>query len=391
MKKVLLKTVLFGFLLLVVMIIISAIYNLTLPVKSGTTEKLTLEQKTFILETMNLIQYPGKEVWPGWEGNKIPFIVYNEKHAFLINYEDPPAGWMKMPREELRGLEWEVVDSDDFFGKPYYRQFLTNPDVTPENFTVKVGTRWVPTMETQEYAAISFYKGFKNELPPILKSIFPYRIFWELLMGKVENYIGGLVHEAFHALQGSEAPNRLAESEWATPLSSYYLWNDTINETGWRDEANLLIEAFNSENDENAVQLVEQFLKKRNERRKNINMSDEIIKYEQKREWLEGLAKYAELTIGVEAYKNQSYRPVNGLEKIHRFENYKASPDYLKRQILEVKRAVNRPGENRFYYTGMIQALILDRIYPGWKKEAFEDNIYLDDLLEMAINKSIDN
>ena len=61
-----------------------------------------------------------------------------------------------MPQEEHRGSEWEVIKTDDFFGTPYYRQLLTNPDLTPENFTAKVGECWVVTMQTKEYAAVSF-------------------------------------------------------------------------------------------------------------------------------------------------------------------------------------------------------------------------------------------
>ena len=106
-----------------------------------------------------------------------------------------------MPSEDLRGNEWEVVESDDFFGNTYYMQALKDPSIAPENFTVKVGNRWVAAMQTKEYSAIAFYNGFKEELPPVLNAIFPYKIFWNILMGKAENYIGGLAHEAFHALQ----------------------------------------------------------------------------------------------------------------------------------------------------------------------------------------------
>jgi hypothetical protein len=34
----------------------------------------------------------------------------------------------------------------------------------------------------------------------------------------------------------------------------------------------------------------------------------------------------------------------------------------------------------------MLQALILDRLMPDWKKEAFREKVYLDNLLEKAVN-----
>ena len=175
--RILLKTIKWTLLIIVGLAIVSALWNLTLPKKSKTVEYLSVKEKSFIAEEMNLQQKMGNEVWPGWGNLQIPVIVYNEKYAFLIGYPDPPAGWYRMPGEEFRGTEWEIVKTDNFSGKPYYRQLLPNPDITPENFTVKVGERWVLTMQTNEYAAVAFYKGCRKQLPPVLNAIFPYPIF----------------------------------------------------------------------------------------------------------------------------------------------------------------------------------------------------------------------
>ena len=379
-----LKVLKWGFLVLVVLAIVSAFYNLTLPTESKVKEKLTQYQKAYISEAMNLQQMMGNEVWPGWGDLQIPFIIYNEKYAFLTGYSNPPAGWIKMPKEELRGTEWEVVKNDSFGGVPYYRQLIPNPDITPEAFTVKVGERWVASMQTKEYAAVTFtfYKNLHNELPPVLNAIFPYKIFWQFLMGSTENYIAGLEHEAFHAFQGTVVPQRLAEAE-SPPFSNYYPWEKSANE--WNEEINLLIEAYDSDSNEAASKLVTQFLAKRNERRVKANLSDEIIRYEQKRELLEGLAKYTELKIGVMASENQSYKHVNEIETVPGFKNYKTSLNHFNEQIGDVKGIGNRPADTRFYYTGMLQAVMLDRLMPGWKNNAFKEGIYLDNLLEKAV------
>ena len=54
-------------------------------------------------------------------------------------------------------------------------------------------------------------------------------------------------------------------------------------------------------------------------------------------------------------------------------------------QLSEVKRMTNNEGEARFYYTGMAQALLLDRLMPDWKSEAFAESAYLEDLLRQAV------
>ena len=51
----------------------------------------------------------------------------------------------------------------------------------------------------------------------------------------------------------------------------------------------------------------------------------------------------------------------------------------------ELKRMTNNEGEIRFYYSGMAQAVILDRLVPGWKDKAFAEGVYLEDLLRGAV------
>lgn len=384
MKKIfraILKTIKWTLLVIVVLAIISAVYNLTLPEHSEITEHLSEKEKAYIAETMNLRQNLGSEVWPGWGDLHIPAIVYNEEYAFLIGYPNPPAGWYKMPVEEFRGTDWKIVESDDFFGETYYRQELPNPEITPENFTVKVGDRWVTTMQTKEYGAVAFYKGFKNELPPVLNAIFPYKIFWNMLMGKAENYIGGMAHEAFHAYQGTIVPERLTESEYASRLSSDYPWENPKNAEKWIEETNLLLAAYHAQSIDEAKQLATQFTNKRRERRANAKLPDEMIEYEQKREWLEGLAKYAELKIGLCAEENKTYSSFAAIKEVSGFKSYENRTGYFNKQIDEVIRTAKRSGESRFYYVGMLQAVLLDRLMPEWKSVAFDKDVYLEDLL----------
>ena len=130
---------------------------------------------------------------------------------------------------------------------------------------------------------------------------------------------------------------------------------------------------------------------KRTERRGNSNLSVEITQFEQKREWLEGLAKYAELTIGLKASQNENYKNIKEIESVPEFKNYKTIVNYYYQQIEEVRRSATRPDENRLYYTGMLEAVLLDRLMPDWKKMAFEEEVYLDDLLRKAVDNYQNN
>ncbi len=292
-----------------------ALSNRNLPEHSLVVEKLSELEKARLSEAIRLRQKLGNTVWPGWGEADIPIIVANEEYAFLVNYPDPPDGWMMMPRREELGGAWEEVPVDSFEDQVYYRQRLQSPNLTPENFTVQVGDRWVATMGTKEYMEIGFYDGFRQELPPVLSSLFPYRLFWNQLMGKTENFIAGLEHESFHAWQGGQAPDRLGQAEVANQFESHYPWSDETSQQNWQEEMDLLVSAVRVPTDAEARTLGELFLAKRESRRQAASLSPDLVDYERQREWLEGLAKYAELTLVRLASNTPGYQPLLDLEE----------------------------------------------------------------------------
>jgi hypothetical protein len=42
-------------------------------------------------------------------------------------------------------------------------------------------------------------------------------------------------------------------------------------------------------------------------------------------------------------------------------------------------------GDLRFYLSGMAQARLLDHLSPGWQACAMRDEVYLEDLLRVAV------
>lgn len=372
---------------LIVLIGVSAIYNTTISSSSSVTEKLTTPQKAYVAEYFNLQKEVMSDIWPDYDGIIIPVIVYNEEYAFLVGLDNPDPGWIKMPSNEHRGNEWKVVENDVFKGEPYYRQRLPDPDITPENFTVKVGSNWVSTMQTREFAEVSFYSGFKRELPPGINLIFPYKIFWNLIMGEAESYTSGLIHEAFHGFQGRIALEKFSKAEFFAGKSNEYPWYLEINSAGWKDEAKLLMNAYTSENDMDAYRFIKEYLNVRDKRRKSAGLTEEMIEYEKNREWLEGLAKYTELKIGLVADEINGYEPVNEIKEMGDFNHYGKRDKYFENQLSEVQRAAGRSGESRFYYGGMLQAMLLDRMAADWKSEIFDENIFLEDLLRNIVSE----
>lgn len=383
-KKIILFSVLGLTVLCVCIIGYLALSNRSLPTRSEVTDRLSDLEKARLAEAMHLRQALGDQVWPGWGKAKIPFIVYNEKYAFLIGYPDPPDGWLKVPQKEARGGPWEPVPGDTFFGEVYYLQVLNDPEAIPESFTVLIGDLWAATLGTKEYSLVSFVSGFSNQLPPVIRPIFPYRWMWWQLIGETENYLGALEHEAFHAYQGAAVPQRLAESEETMVVDDQYPWEDEALEDAWQEELDFLVAAVRAESDEQAAEAVRNFLIKR-EMRRASGLTAAMVDFERQREWLEGLAKYVEVEIGLAAQEAGDYIPTEAVLSDPDFNNYQTRRRYRQGQINEVSRLSGRGGDTRFYYSGMAQAMLLDRLMPGWKEMVFEPGVMPEDLLRLAV------
>jgi hypothetical protein len=361
--------------------------NRSLPTHSQVVDRLSVLEKARLAEAIHLRQTLGEETWPGWSRAEIPIIVYNEEYAFLTGYPDPPDGWVKMPQGERRGRPWDAVRGDMFEGQVYYRQRLSDPQKTPENFTVVVGERWAATLQTREYSEVAFYAGFLEELPPFLVKVFPYRLAWSFLLGETETHIGALEHEAFHAYQGSLAAGQLAEAEGALKVEDRYPFEDPALDEAWKAEMKVLLQAAQASSANEAQQYARQFLTLRTARRASLGLAPNLIELERQREWLEGLAKYAELSLVRVAGSTAGYQPQPGLVADPDFHAYRDRKRFWSQQLKEAGNTSGRSGETRFYYSGNVLAVVLDRLAPGWKERALPGGMSLEDLLQEAVHE----
>lgn len=371
--------------LLLLLVAISAIINRSLPTESEVTDKLSAAEKARVAEFFHLREQLGNEVWPGWGTSDIPVIVYNEAYAFLIGYPNPPDGWVTIPQDQQRGGAWEPI-SDDLFGEAvYYRQRLP-AGVTPQAFTVRVGELWVGSMPTMESMEISLVKQLRGDLPPLIRDIFPYPIAANLFLRGSDGYISALAHESFHAYQGIVAPRRLATAEQAGLKSeSLYPWSSNELEHAWREELELLRAALEAPTEAEARSLAQQFLARRVSRRNDAHISTALADYEAQREWVEGLARYAELEIWHQASLSDSYDPLPSAHDLRDFSAYNGFDRRWSQEIDQITRMAGDRGDGRFYYSGMAQAVLLDHFLPGWKTRALREPLPLEALLAEAL------
>jgi hypothetical protein len=181
-------------------------------------------------------------------------------------------------------------------------------------------------------------------------------------------------------------PDRLAAAERAYRWEDDYpLDQEEFNE-GWKKELDLLMEAVLASSEGESRKLAVQFLEAREDRRREAGLSSGPLTYERQREWLEGMAKYAELSLQRRAGSDPDYRPLPAIGDDNDFSGYSSRERYWKGQVKELQRMAGRDGDVRFYYSGFAQGVLLDRFDPDWKDALWGEKIWLEELLAQALD-----
>lgn len=279
----------------------------------------------------------GEEIWPGFGRADIPAIIYDEAFEYLVGDPNPPE-------------PWRAVDGDDFLGKSYFRR----PTEHPQSFAVDLGSRWA---------------GSLSALSQMTRKI-PWKLgpdWWSV----------GLIHEMFHAFQAESAPEAFAAARAVYALESRYPFKDKDFAADWNAEGAALSKAMKMPGGEELKNAAAAFLGMRDARRAKAGLSAELIGYERRLEWLEGLGKYAEIRAD-ELAVGRSDQAAYGA--------FRSGLHFLVRaDFARLENALGRQdGDLRFYLSGMAMGRMLDRLDPAWKNKVLKENVMIEDLLRRA-------
>jgi len=295
---------------------------------------LSARDKVLLAEALRLKQVLGDEVWPGLGGAAIPVIIYNERFEFLTGPLNPP------PRPP-----WVLVEKDDFSGQPYYRR----PAEDPQAFAEDLGGQWAGSMTSLESMM-----NRKVRINPDFYAVI-------------------LLHEVFHAFQATVEPARFRRALALYALEKSYPAKDPAFAKAWTDEGALLAAALKAKDDEEVLDGARAFLRQRESRRRLIPGSVDFAEYERGMEWLEGLAKYAEIRF---------YELAGARAQEPAFAAYKPGLSYWTWDFVRLgKQLGTQEGDLRFYLSGMAQARLLDRLSPGWKADFFKEGRSMEERL----------
>ncbi len=369
---------------------ISAVFNLFVPDQSIDPDRLAELDMVRVLEAQHLRQELGDQVFPGLQSVDIPALIFNEENAFLTGVQDPETGWVKVPQETQRGDTWQAMPAlENYPHEIYYRSAYNrhDPKQEPDAFNVRVGDTYVASLPSAEWFRIGLMNQFRMDLPGFLKPVFPYSLIASIFIPNSDTYLSMIQHESFHAFQAVWAQGRLDAAEWdGIRLADQYPWENQEGIAAWQQELEVLKSALKSEDKEETRQLAQQFLNLRDARRESMQLSADLIRYENQREWVEGLARYAELETWRLASTDDQYQPIAAMQSDRKFKGYQTFDTRWIRELDQITRMASDEGDGRFYYTGMAQAYLLDQLHPSWKLTLGADPMLnLEDLLRQAM------
>jgi len=340
--------------------------NQKLPSGPEINDRMTPIDKVRLAEALHLKAELGDAVWPGYTGLDAPVIIWNDEYEFLFGMSTPPS-------------DWEAVPGEDFQGEAYFRRQAD----APQNFAVKVGDQWAASVFTKYVLDSSLINAVDDLLPPVISDIFPYRIFIQ----PSELQIAGVQHEYFHVVQALDAPDKFGEAEAIYQFDDLYWLLDDDMQPDWGEEIELLIKAVETSADSDSIEYGRQFLAQRDRRRQEFGLTADLIAYEVSIEWLEGTAKYVELRSWQQAGRDPGYLPLLEMETDPDFKGYEDFDGQWSQAMRQTRQQAGKQGDVRFYYTGMLQAFLLDRLMPDWKVRIIGNGVYLESLLREVLAK----
>ena len=374
--------------LIIAILALSASSNFFFPTRSKPADRLSDLEKARIAEAFHLRKAIGDKIWTGWSNAPVPIIVYNEAYAFLVGLDNPDSGWHTVPQNVLCGGPWELVPDEAVDGRKYFRLRLVDERTTPQAFTVRVGDFWCASMTTKDWMLIKMGNDLRDSLPSAIKAIVPYRLIARIfveLSTNTDSYISLIEHESFHAYQGIVSAGRLASAETVLPrFGKKYPWSNTGFNDAWKAELDALADALSASQEQRMVEFATRFISLRQARRKAFQLDADLLNLERFREWEEGLAKYTELAIWKHAASDSVYKPVQALSGDPDFKSYGSFARKWAEELITLRHQSKGDGV-RFYYSGMAQAFLLDRLNPDWRARILHGDVFLEDLLSEAL------
>ena len=280
----------------------------------------------------------GKNYWPGWDILSTPIAVHDQgRLAVLIQHPNPPAHFTRVE---------------------------------------------TPLVSTPVYVSTNTSGMLANTALPLNGVVTSMIAYDTMMTAEAEDALAVCLHEFFHAYRQRIAPQKFGDI-LVLVFGRYPEFS--IDNNAWLSlEALLLDQALDERDRRHARGLAQRFLAVRAVRRRLLPA--DLVRFERGEEANEGLSQYVEYR-----FLSQRLKGYAGTEPLRRldpgFSGFRRNRVLLRRRLAPLTDlALAGPTlRERLYPLGMAQAVLLDRLRPGWQKEFETTEKFLDELLADAV------
>jgi hypothetical protein len=314
------------------------------------TPQMIIPELAEAAEAWQVLNTYGDQVWPGWGKTRPPLLIRQGEYDLLIGHPAPPQEFSRLPDRSLAG-------------QPIYR-YTGHLVPMPAATAWEVGGVWSVAVPTRE----EFQQAIDAQLGRGVVQL------------DAANYVRAIVHEAFHAyamtIIRGQVPDFGVDVDEGKMIQRLVALPDLNQQHAAEGQA--LVKALQATDDQIARLAAAEFLKLRQARR--TAGDKQSAAYEQTTEWVEGLARYAEVAMMQQAghAADQSANTA-----IH----YPAAEEVWQQFLDQLAKPTASPDgfRGRYYLLGAGQAFLLDRLLPDWKTRVLDEKLSLEDLLQEAL------
>lgn len=315
-------------------------------------------------------------VWPGWNAADTPVLIYLPgQQDVLINHPNPPEGFNAYDGH----AHWPGTRIFVHNGPTLIEWDGQNTTTQVNGITTLVIADTLSNRKQQVGGLLADPRPAEQKLADLSYAQLATDPYEQMAL---------VVHEAFHVFQRRRAPGKHAD-ERAVRL---YPCLSAPNNIAVALEGQALADCLRATTAVTARAAAIRFLAVRMDRRQAL--APAAIEYEDRNEFVEGLAKYTELKLfdvlqgldpPVELWLAQGFGG---------FADLSAQRESRARQLARHTSGdvnVNNdpygasPVRARLYYSGMAIAAALDRFDPGWKDRIFDPEASLTGLLSESV------
>jgi|GEM_PF-1079767 len=301
-----------------------------------------------IRTAQKLVNEYGNTIWPGFGEQVTPILLSSGEYDYLFKHPDPPEGFSKVGGETS-----------------LYRKkghLLSRPAATAYPvagvFSVIIPAREELIAWVQDKMGLPNFEVTQTE------------------------YIRAIIHEIFHVYQINSLGGRAGIPNFGLSDSSRDLQSRMLNSSEWKERATAIGKLLSEAVKQKELNLVRENLKRaiQKETTSTRNLSTDILSFERYVQWLEGTARYVDTRLMMEVSKHEQREKI-GIE----FQGTSKIKSNLVTQLTS-KLSGPTPVRDRLAAFGAAKGLLLDRLYPGWKKGFFRKRKPLAEILSTGIS-----